>query len=135
MAKYKLEYIWLDGYEPVATSADAEAPWWDYLGPDAVSEAIPADLKSKNVWHFTLAPVVHDHAALAERAISGALDEMQRVDRLLSNYQPESELSRMNSGAATIGNEFIEPAIFCGSTVIGRPPSQRNASAARPIEA
>ncbi len=41
---------------------------------------------------------------------------------------------RMNSGAATIGNEFIDPAIFCGSTVIGNPASQRKASAARPID-
>ncbi len=42
---------------------------------------------------------------------------------------------RMNSGAATIGNEFIDPAIFCGSTVSGMPASHRNASAASAIEA
>lgn len=43
--------------------------------------------------------VYHADAALAERAITAALDEMQRVDGLLSNYQPDSELSRMNRGA------------------------------------
>ena len=44
--------------------------------------------------------VYHADAALAEQAIAGALDEMQRVDRLLSNYDPGSELSAMNRGAA-----------------------------------
>ncbi len=36
----------------------------------------------------------------AGRAISAALDEMERVDALLSNYKLESELSRMNAAAA-----------------------------------
>lgn len=58
----------LDGYEPLDTSAEAVAPAWDYIGPDLVSEAIPARLTSKNDWHFTLSPVVHDPAALLERA-------------------------------------------------------------------
>jgi thiamine biosynthesis lipoprotein len=37
---------------------------------------------------------------LADRAMTAALDEMDRVDRLLSNYRPDSELSRMNRTAA-----------------------------------
>ena len=36
----------------------------------------------------------------AERAMNQAFEEMQRVDRLLSNYDPHSELSRMNRTAA-----------------------------------
>ena len=44
--------------------------------------------------------VYHTDAQLAERAIAAALDEMQRVDRLLSNYDPASELSAMNRDAA-----------------------------------
>jgi FAD:protein FMN transferase len=44
--------------------------------------------------------VYHADADLAARAITAALDEMERVDRLLSNYQPDTELSRMNGGAA-----------------------------------
>lgn len=44
--------------------------------------------------------VHHEDAGRAERAIKVALDEMQRVDRLLSNYDAESELSAMNRGAA-----------------------------------
>ncbi|MCX6552066.1 MAG: FAD:protein FMN transferase [Acidobacteria bacterium] len=43
--------------------------------------------------------VYHDDAPLAERAIASALDEMQRVDRLLSNYDPASELSALNREA------------------------------------
>ncbi len=42
----------------------------------------------------------HKDAGVAERAIKDALDEMQRVDRLLSNYDAASELSAMNRGAA-----------------------------------
>ena len=44
--------------------------------------------------------VYHVDAALAARAMSAALDEMQRVDALLSNYRSDSELSRMNGAAS-----------------------------------
>jgi thiamine biosynthesis lipoprotein len=44
--------------------------------------------------------VYHADPALAARAMAAALDEMQRVDGLLSNYRTDSELSRMNSAAA-----------------------------------
>ena len=44
--------------------------------------------------------VHHADATVATRAIAAALDEMERVDRLLSIYQPASELSRMNATAA-----------------------------------
>lgn len=58
----------LEGYEPMSTSADANAPWWDTIGVDVFAEATPANLKSTNTWHFTLQPAVRDHSALAERA-------------------------------------------------------------------
>jgi thiamine biosynthesis lipoprotein len=38
--------------------------------------------------------------ARAQKAIAAALDEMQRVDRLLSNYAPASELSAINREAS-----------------------------------
>ena len=44
--------------------------------------------------------VYHPDPQVAVRAMTAALDEMDRVDRLLSNYQPETELSRMNRLAA-----------------------------------
>lgn len=40
------------------------------------------------------------NAERAKNAIGAALDEMARVDRLLSNYNPASELSRMNQQAS-----------------------------------
>ena len=30
-----------DGYEPLWTTGEADAPWWEYPGPDLVAEAIP----------------------------------------------------------------------------------------------
>lgn len=44
--------------------------------------------------------VYHADAELAGRAMALALDEMERADRLLSNYKQDSELSRMNRTAA-----------------------------------
>ena len=44
--------------------------------------------------------VCHSDASLARQAMRRALDEMERVDRLLSNYDPESELSALNREAS-----------------------------------
>lgn len=41
-----------------------------------------------------------DDAAAGEAAISAVLDEMRRIDRLMSHYRPDSELSRINAEAA-----------------------------------
>ena len=49
---------------------------------------------------FCEVQVYHDDAAMATRAVNAALDEMTRVDRLLSNYDPASELSVMNREAS-----------------------------------
>ncbi len=50
-------------------------------------------------------------AARASAAITMALDEMQRVDRLLSNYDPGSELSVMNRDAAR-GPSHVSEELF-----------------------
>ncbi len=42
---------------------------------------------------------------------------------------------RMNSGAASSGNELAAIATFCGSTIAGMPASSRNAKPASPIAA
>jgi len=55
--------------------------------------------------------VYHEDAARAADAIAAALDEMQRVDRLLSNYMPDSELSVMNRTAAT-APAVVSPELF-----------------------
>jgi FAD:protein FMN transferase len=44
--------------------------------------------------------IYDSNSSRAENAIVAALDEMQRVDRLLSNYDPASELSLINRDAA-----------------------------------
>lgn len=44
--------------------------------------------------------IYHADPLAAERASAAALDEMERVDRLLSNYDPRSELSAMNREAS-----------------------------------
>jgi len=56
--------------------------------------------------------VYHADALAAADAVGAALDEMERVDRLLSNYKPESELSMMNRTAAAapaaVSDELFE---------------------------
>jgi len=66
--------------------------------------------------------VYHTDAALADRAIAAALDEMARVDRLLSNYDPDSELSVMNRTAAATAPAVVSAELFgfvkeCGAYV------------------
>jgi hypothetical protein len=43
-----------EGYRPLWTSGDAEAPWWEFPGPDLIAE-----LTSQKVninWHYQLQP-------------------------------------------------------------------------------
>lgn len=51
---------------------------------------------------FCEVKVYDDDPVRAERAMTAALDEMARVDRLLSNYDPASELSAMNREAGRV---------------------------------
>ena len=44
-------------------------------------------------------------------AVAAALDEIDRVDRLMSHYRPESPLSRLNRSAAS-GPVVVEPELF-----------------------
>ena len=72
------------GWEPVMTGRSARAPIWDLPGPDFFAELVPAEIESRNVWHFQLvvesddadavllrAEVARDKVA-AERARAGA---------------------------------------------------------------
>src|SRR6516225_896379 len=69
---------------------------------DACLAARAALYRDSRVIMGTLCEVqVYDTSAVrAKDAIGAALDEMARVDRLLSNYNPASELSRMNKEAS-----------------------------------
>jgi thiamine biosynthesis lipoprotein len=60
-------------------------------------------------WHREEAPVMgtlitvelwHEDALRAKALAATVLDEMHRIDRLMSTYKPESELSRVNERAA-----------------------------------
>jgi FAD:protein FMN transferase len=55
--------------------------------------------------------IYHRDAAAARRALTAALDEMQRVDRLLTNYDAASELSVMNREAGR-GPSRVSPELF-----------------------
>lgn len=46
----------LDGYEPVATSARAETPFYEFVGPDLITEAIPTGVVTEIRWNFNLVP-------------------------------------------------------------------------------
>lgn len=48
----------LNGYEPVATSAKAEAPWYEFIGADLITEALPTGVTTKVEWRFTLQPAM-----------------------------------------------------------------------------
>lgn len=57
--KYYGEYdvrLRLAGHEPVATKALARAPWYEWMGPDLVAEALPTPVVTEVKWHFTLKP-------------------------------------------------------------------------------
>ena len=47
-----------DGYEPIATSAKADVPWYEFVGPDLVAEAVPAKIETTVKWTFTLMPAL-----------------------------------------------------------------------------
>jgi len=56
------------GYQPLLTTAEAKAPWWEAPGPDLLAELLPHN--SVNiVWNFEMQPKGEpDDEALIERA-------------------------------------------------------------------
>ncbi|CAN5871909.1 hypothetical protein BH11PLA1_BH11PLA1_15690 [soil metagenome] len=46
----------LDGYDPIATSRDATAPFYEYPGPDLI--AAPFPIHNQIAWHFVLTPAL-----------------------------------------------------------------------------
>ena len=53
----------------------------------------------------------HDDAAQAEALITGVLQEMRRIDALMSTYKPNSELSWVNASAA-VAPVAVSPELF-----------------------
>ncbi len=56
------------GYEPLMTSGNAKAPWWDTVGLDLICELIPGTLHARSAWHYVLEPKDDDPEALVGRA-------------------------------------------------------------------
>jgi len=57
-----------EGYEPIAGWGDADAPVWDFIGCDLISEVIPTQITSRVKWQFTMIPTDMDEPALVQRA-------------------------------------------------------------------
>jgi FAD:protein FMN transferase len=75
------------GAMPAAVSASAPAPGWFSRDEAIMGTAIHVEL-----WG--------DEPQAAERAIDAVMAEMHRIDRLMSPYKSDSELSRINRDAA-----------------------------------
>lgn len=57
-----------DGCEPLLTTGKADAPLWDTIPIDLVSEVWPAEAHSDIRWHYVLQPRLTDRNELIERA-------------------------------------------------------------------
>jgi thiamine biosynthesis lipoprotein len=74
-------------------------PW--VLGAQAgESELVPQAGSIDAMGSVTTVVAYGENHARVQAAISDALDEMRRLDRMLSNYNPQSEWSEMNRTAA-----------------------------------
>lgn len=52
--------------------------------------------------------VLHEDSAVGERALDAAFAELRRVERVMSIYLPDSQVSRLNSaGAVTHPNPYL----------------------------
>jgi hypothetical protein len=58
----------LEGYEPIHTGAEADAPAWEWPGLDLVAMILPFPFETNVRWHFDLEESDFDEAALLERA-------------------------------------------------------------------
>lgn len=56
------------GYEPLVTSREAKAPFYEWPGIDLVALAIPVRKETVIRWHFDLEPESQDTGALLDRA-------------------------------------------------------------------
>ena len=57
------------GYEPLLTSREAKAPFYEWPGIDLVAMALPGQEVTEIAWHFELEPEETDPAGVIERAV------------------------------------------------------------------
>ncbi len=53
----------------------------------------------------------HDNAATGEQAIDAVMDDMHRIDELMSHYKPDSQISKINTRAA-LEPVVVDPELF-----------------------
>lgn len=75
-----------DGFEPISTSAKADAPLYEYAGPDLITEAIPGGVLTEVKWHFVMSPTPE----LGPDKTAFEADLIQRAVRLRSSTEPAS---------------------------------------------
>lgn len=93
----------LEGYESVVGMGRAEAPVWDWVGLDLVSELAPWTSVSRTAWHFELVPDRTDPESLVERAraLRSDLAVIERdlpVDRTAIMTAPSVEAAAREDG-------------------------------------
>lgn len=83
----------LDGYEPIATSAEADMPVQEWPGIDLVTMALPMKFKNEVRWHFALEPQSTDPAdAIARGRDLRAMMAAQVVEPAPTDTGSEAEI-------------------------------------------
>ena len=102
------------GWEPVMTGRSAKAPIWDLPGPDLVAELVPAELESRNVWHFRLVVESDDADAVLLRA------EVAR-DRTAAELEDEAQAGKATARSLEEAVEAADGSGSAGAAVEGGP--------------
>ena len=85
--------VTLDGYEPLRTTATAQAPLYEYPGPDLVAEVLPFTFHNEQAWHFVLEPRLESSGSQAELE-AGMLQRAAELRTLLDATEPPPPPSR-----------------------------------------
>ncbi|MSR19182.1 MAG: PEGA domain-containing protein [Phycisphaerales bacterium] len=109
----------LSGYSTIEGGGQADAPWWDFIGADLVSEVIPQQLESRTEWHFDMKPADGDVAGLLVRArelrdtltSAGGVGQPQAVrGPLAPEVAPNSTMERAARRAGVpVPPTFVQP--------------------------
>ncbi len=70
-----------EGYQPLWTTAKAKAPWWEYPGPDLLSEAVGA--RSRVHWSFNLEPQQPYDETSADGLVDRAMGMREKVGEVV----------------------------------------------------
>jgi thiamine biosynthesis lipoprotein len=93
----------LIGIRVATWTAAAALAGIEAVAAEIAPAAAPAAREIRWVMGTALEIAVHDaDPTKAASALGAAFEEAQRLDRLLSNYRPESELSRLNGAAGRV---------------------------------